>query len=222
MPGTLLALQVFVILLPGFSAAYIVQALAMRRSQSDLERIIEALIFSFAIYVCYVALNRGRLPFHIQSDPLGKGNDTVLWEPGQLGWLALITVVFSLLAVAYIRFDANRIFRFTRLSERTTRNSIWNDIFETEAIAGQPLQVELADGRNVLGSLLYYSDVADDASLYLTQAAWVDKDGGTVPIPGPGILLTKSSGIRSVSLLDPVQPWSEGLSLAQSEDAEPA
>jgi hypothetical protein len=188
MPGTLLALQLFLILLPGFSAAYIVQALATRRSQSDLERVIEAIVFSFIIYVCYTSLNSGKLPFHIQSDPAGKGNDTVLWEPAQLAWLAAVTAVFSLVAVAYIRFDVNRVFRWVRLSERTTRNSIWNDIFESEAIDGQAIQVELADGMSVLGNLLYYSDVADDASVYLTEASWVDADGNTTSIPGPGIL----------------------------------
>jgi hypothetical protein len=203
MPGTLLALQVFLILLPGFSAAYVVQALATRRTQSDLERVIEAIVFSFIIYVCYVPLNRGKLPFHISHDPSGKGDDSVLWEPAQLAWLAAVTFVFALVSVAYIRFDGNRLFHWIKLTERTTRNSIWNDVFESEAIDGQPLQVELADGRSVLGSLLYYSDVAEDASIYLTQASWVDADNKTVPIPGSGILLTKSSGIRSVSLLNP-------------------
>jgi len=203
MPGTLLALQIFLILLPGFASAYAVQALATRRSQSDFERVIEALVFSFVIYVFYIPLNCGRLPFHLQSDPAGKGNETVLWEPAQLAWLAAITAVFALLAVAYIRIDGNRLFRALGLTERTTRNSIWNDILEREAIENQPVQVELADGRNVLGILLYYSDDSEDGSLYLTQASWVDVNGQTVPIPGPGILLTKSSGIRSVSLLNP-------------------
>jgi|WetSurMetagenome_2_1015567.scaffolds.fasta_scaffold43177_3 hypothetical protein len=203
MPVTLLAFQIFLILLPGFSAAYVVQALATRRTQSDLERIVEALVFSFVIYVCYIPLNDGKLPFHIQHDPTGKIDDTVLWEPAQLAWLAVVTAVFALLAVAYVRFDGNRLFHLIRLTERTTRNSIWNDVFESEAIDGQPLQVELADGRSVLGSLLYYSDVAEDASIYLTQASWVDADGNTVSIPGSGILLTKSSGIRAVSLLNP-------------------
>jgi len=204
MPATLLALQVFLILLPGFSAAYIVQALATRRTQSDLERVIEALVFSFLIYVCYMPLNRGRLPFQIQSDSANHSNDTVIWNPVQLVWLAVVTFLFSIVAVAYVRFDGNRIFQLVRLTERTTRNSIWNDVFESEAIEGQPLQVELADGRSVLGSLVYYSDVAEDASLYLTQASWVDVEGKTVEIPGGGILLTKSCGIRSISLLNPV------------------
>lgn len=195
-----------------------VQALATRRSQSDFERVIEAIVFSFIIYVCYVPLNGGKLPFHIQSDPAGKGNDTVLWEPTQLAWLAGITLAFSLVAVAYIRFDGNRAFRWIRLSERTTRNSIWNDIFESEAIDGQPIQVEMADGLSVLGNLLYYSDVADDASVYLTEALWVDSNGNTTPIPGPGILLTKTSGIRSISLLNPIEATpSEEISPEASE-----
>lgn len=202
MPATLLALQIFLILLPGFSAAYVVQALSTRRSQSDLERVIEAIVFSFVIYVCYVPVNGGRLPFHlVRGDP--NGGETVVWEPRQLGWLVLVTVGLSFAAVAYIRFDGNRVFQWLRLSERTTRNSIWNDVFESEAIDGQPLQVELADGRNLLGKLHYYSDAAEDASIYLTEAAWVDANASTIPIPGPGILLTKSSGIRCVSLLDP-------------------
>ncbi len=124
-------------------------------------------------------------------------------------WLAAVTAAFSLAVVAYIRLDGNRWLRMLRLTERTTRNSIWNDIFESEAIDGQPLQVELADGRSVLGSLLYYSDVAEDASIYLTEASWVDIAGNTTPIPGSGILLTKNSGIRSVSLLDPAPDMGE-------------
>ena len=203
MPATLLALQVFLILLPGFSAAYVVQALATRRSQSDLERVVEALVFSFVIYVCYMPLNSGKLPFHILHDPTGKGDDTVLWEPAQLAWLAAVTAVFAFVSVAYVRFDGNRLFQWIRLTERTTRNSIWNNVFESEAIKGQPLQVELADGRSVLGSLHYYSDAAEDASIYLTDASWVDAQGDPVPIPGSGILLTKNCGIRSVSLLEP-------------------
>jgi hypothetical protein len=52
-----------------------------------------------------------------------------------------------------------------------------------------------------MGVLLYYSDAAEDCSLFLKQASWVELDGNTIPIPGQGILLTKNSDIRSVSLL---------------------
>ena len=74
--------------------------------------------------------------------------------------------------------------------ERTTRNSIWNDIFGRETDDNQPVQVELADGRDALGILLYYSDTSEEGSENLKDASWVDSSGQTIPIPGPGILLT--------------------------------
>ncbi|HEX4284970.1 MAG TPA: DUF6338 family protein [Terracidiphilus sp.] len=201
MPSTLLALQLLLILLPGFSAAYVVQALATRRQQSDLERVIEALVFSFVIYVCYIPINGGRLPFSIAHDASGKSEDTVLWQLPQLAWLVAVTAAFTVLSVAYARIDGNRLLRLISLTERTTNNSIWNDIFEHEATPDQIVQVELGDKRSVLGVLLYYSDAAEDCSLFLMQASWVGEDGSTIPIPGQGILLTKASDIRSVSLL---------------------
>ncbi len=219
MPATNFALQMLLILLPGFSAAYIVQALGARRTQSDFERVIEALVFSFIIYIADMPLNHGLLPFHVLNDLSGRGNDAVSWDPAQVGWLALITLAFSVLAVAYIRFDGNRVLQKIGLTERTTRNSVWNDIFESEAAAVQPVQVELSDGRGVLGLLVYYSDVAEDASLYLTEASWVGPNGKLTPIPGPGILLTKTSGIRSVSLLNPAPDGQEKDVTATDESA---
>ena len=196
MPTSLIALQILLILLPGFAASYFVQFLATRRPQSDLERVIEALLFSFVIYVCYVWLNHGQLPFHMSIDPVSK-TDTVLWDRVQLAELAAIT--FGLFDIT----DPNvlRKLNWLKLTERTTRNSIWNDIFESEAAQDQVLQVELEDGRSVLGVLFYYSDLADDSALYLKQAAWVSANGEKIPIPGPGILLTKNCGIKSISLL---------------------
>ena len=215
MPTSLLALQVLLILLPGFAAAYIVQLLVTRRPQTDLERMIEALLYSFVIYVAYVPLDRGRLPFHIVTDPIGK-QDTILWEPGNLALLALIALAVSLAVTAYYKHDGNRIFRlfdtenegvlrwfkWLKLTERTTRNSIWNDILETEYIAGQYVQVELSDGRSLLGVIHYYSDAAEDGSLFLADASWLNADAEPIPIPGAGILLMKASNVQSVSLLN--------------------
>jgi hypothetical protein len=201
MPATLLALQIFLILLPGFVSAYVLQALATRHAQSDLERIVEAFVFSFFIYVAFVLCNGGQLPFTILRDPSGRSEDTILWRQNELLLLAFLTVAFAVVAVCYVRCDGNRIFRYLKLTERTTHNSIWNDIFENEATEDQIVQVELGDRRSVMGILLYYSDTAEDCSLFLKQASWVEADGTLTPVPGQGILLTKASDIRSVSLL---------------------
>ena len=204
MPTSLIALEIFLILLPGFAAAYLVQQLATRRNQSDLERIIEALLFSFVIYVCFIMANHGQLPFHVQKGS-DTNSDSIVWSPSSVGILAAITFGFGLFAVIYINNDWNRVFRKLHLTERTTRNSIWTDIFESEAGREQVVQVELSGGRSVLGVLLYYSDDPDESSVFVTRAAWVTSDGEKIPIPGQGILLTKESGIRSISLLDPAE-----------------
>jgi hypothetical protein len=220
-PTSLVALEIFLILLPGFAAAYVVQQLATRRTQSDLERVIEALLFSFLIYVCFAAANRGHLPFKsgqvsagakstAPRTPSGSAADasespdtsnTIVWDTGSLGILAAITFAFAIAAVLYINHDGNRLFRRLHLTERTTRNSIWTDVFESEAGEEQVVQVELSGGRSVLGVLLYYSDDPDENSLFIARAAWISPDGEKIPIPGQGILLTKESGILSISLL---------------------
>jgi hypothetical protein len=70
--------------------------------------------------------------------------------------------------------------------------------------AGSIVRVELADGRSVIGVVQYYSDNADDCSIFLTVAQWVSADQDkTVDIQGPGILLTKNAAISSISFLDP-------------------
>lgn len=199
MPATVIALQILLILLPGFAAAYVLQLLVSRANQSDLDKVVEALLFSFLIYSAFVFVNQGQLPFSIDNN----NGPTVHWRLRGLAWLVAITFGFALVTVIYLNRDGNYIFRSLGITERTSRRSIWNDIFESEAQDRQVIQVELEGGRSVLGVLKYYSDAADDCSLYLIQARWVSPAGEEIEIPGPGILLTRSAGIRSISFLDP-------------------
>ena len=153
MPTTLIALQVLLILLPGFSAAYIVQLLALRATQSDLDKVVEVLLLSFLIYSSYLFCNHGSLPFTILVPSLGSSGPTIVWQIRKLAWLVGLTLGFVLLIAAYINWDGARVFRWLKLTERTSRRSIWNDIFQDEAETPQILQVELDDSRSVLGVL---------------------------------------------------------------------
>ncbi len=202
MPTSVIALQILLILLPGFAAAYIVQVLALRGSQTDFDKVIEACLYSFLIYSAFVVLTHGALPFELAPPHPPVTETTVIWHPKKLLALAAITLAFSLAGVAYINLDGNWLFRKLKLTERTTRRSIWNDIFQTEAKTIQVVQVELTDGRSILGLLTYYSDTSEDCSVYIEQASWVGENGEAIPIPGPGILLTKNANIQSISLLD--------------------
>ncbi|HUD21943.1 MAG TPA: DUF6338 family protein [Acidobacteriaceae bacterium] len=202
MPSSLIALQILLISLPGFSAAYIVQLLASRNIQTDFDKVVEACLYSFLIYAAFVCFTHGALPFDLVPAKPPAMDATIHWHPNRLLGLGAITLAISLLGVAYTNLDGNWVFRKLKLTERTTRRSIWNDIFQREAKAIQVVQVELGDARSILGLLTYYSDTADDCSVYIEQAMWVETSGAKTPIPGPGILLTKNANIKSISLLD--------------------
>ena len=202
MPTSMVALEILLILLPGFAAAYLVQLLALRGSQTDFDKVIEACLYSLLIYASFVVLARGALPFDVIPAKAPATEAIVQWHSNRLLGLAALTVLFSIGGALYINRDGNWLFRKIKVTERTSRRSIWNDIFQKEAKKIQVVQVELGDGRSILGLLTYYSDAAEECSVYIEQASWVGQDGSLIGIPGPGILLTKNANIQSISLLD--------------------
>lgn len=206
MPTTVVALEILLILLPGFSAAYIVQLFAIRTKQSDLEKIIEALLFSFLIYVSYGLIRHGAMPVTVLHS---SQQDALQFHRVNLLWLTGLTLLFSLLMILYVNKDGAQWFRRIGLTDNSSRTSIWNDTFQdiqqqVDPEAGSIVQVELEDGRRVMGVVRLYSGTADECSVFLQDAQWVDDDGvQLIPIHGPGILLTSNARITSISFLDP-------------------
>jgi hypothetical protein len=205
MPDKVEALGVLLVLLPGFACAYIVQFLAVRRKQSELDKVIEALLFSLILYLL-------TLPFFAYTFPLGWGPldaqhpDTyriiINWR--HLVWLTSASVVFAIVYSANINQDwVMWLLRHLKVTERTARKTIWNDAFQE---VGGMVQVGISGDRKILGWLRYYSDEAEDSSLFLETASWLktQEDGTEIeqPIDGPGILLTKESGIEYVMFLN--------------------
>jgi hypothetical protein len=204
MPGTMQALAVLFVLLPGFLAAYILQSLVTRPKQSDLEKLVEALIFSFVVYLISALIIGTKLPisWQVEKDPSSQNLAYAI----QLTWwkllvLLLLPIALGFLSAFLMQHDyLLRAFRWASLTDRTSRASTWNDVLQdVDGVA----QVELSDGRSVMGWVRYYSDDADESSIFLERAAWVNTETDELePIPGPGILLTKQAGIRSVMFLD--------------------
>jgi hypothetical protein len=203
MPTSILALQILLILLPGFAAAYVVQMFAIRGPQTDFDKVVESCLYSFLIYSIFALCNHGRLPFDLIPPKPPLTEVTIFWHRKALLLLVATTFIIALLAVLYINHDGNRLFRKLKLTERTSRRSVWNDIFQGEASTSQIVQIELDGNRSLIGVLTYYSDAAEDGSVFVEQASWIDQDGKTTPVPGLGVLLTKSANIKSISLLDP-------------------
>ena len=203
MPGTTEALGVLLLLLPGFSCAYIVQRLAVRPKQTELDKAIEALLFSFVLYLMASPFFNYSLPLSWQKKTV-EGIDQYAF---QLNWQYLAVLAALALATG-ILYSVNlnhdwllRLLRKWNITQRTARSSIWNDAFQD--IPSSFVLVQLSRDRSIIGYLRYYSDEPEDASLFLEDAAWiVDEKGTQSPIDGPGILLTKQAGIESVSFLN--------------------
>jgi hypothetical protein len=195
------ALAVLLILLPGFLCARIVQSLCVRPKQTELDKVIEALLYTLLVYALFVLLTGNKIPVSLTIETLnGTQRYTLQTEPKKLVLLVIIPVGLALL----IGWDSTndlsgRIFRKLRLTQRTTRSSVWSDVFhEVRGIA----QIELEDGRSVMGWISYYSDEPEDASVFLEKAAWITSENQLVPINGPGILITRNLAIKHIMFLD--------------------
>jgi len=120
------------LLLPGFSCAYLVQRLAVRPKQTELDKVIEALILSFFLYLVVSPFFGYSLPLSWQA----KTSQGIEQYAFQLNWPYLASLATLALATG-ILYGANLnhdwilgTLRKLRITERTARNSIWNDAFQ--------------------------------------------------------------------------------------------
>jgi Family of unknown function (DUF6338) len=202
MPDKLEALGVFLVLLPGFCAAYVIQQLCMRRKQTELDKVVEALLFSFLIFLVTLPFFGYALPVSWHPVATRDGGYTIALNARYLWTLFLLSIGLGAGYAATVNRDLLlKLLRKIGVTERTARYSIWNDAFQD--IPRSYLQVELSDGRTVVGYLRYYSDDPEESSIFLEDAAWVTEDA-QIAIDGPGILLTKESKIVFISFLDAV------------------
>ena len=194
MPSGTEAFAILLVLLPGFVSAKIVDACCARTKRGDLERIVEALIFAFFIYIPYALIFHGQLPLEWTHGD--RGNFTVQIRPGHLALLGACAIVLALFWSWMVAQDSmHSLLRRLHLTQRTSRISVWSDIFHQ---LGGTVEVTLGDGRTVIGWLKCYSDDAEESTLFVENAHWVGENSVLVPIDGPGILLTKECKIQFI------------------------
>lgn len=200
MPQGLEALAVLLLLLPGFFSAKIVQMLCARPKQTELDKIIEALLFSFFTYLLFAVTLGPMLPL-FWSPTVNQGGTRYVMEIDRAR-LALLTAYSLILGFAWgwiTNHDALlKWLRWSGFTQRSSRTSVWNDIFHT---LGGTVQIGLKDGRMAQGWLRCYSDEAEDSTFFLEAAAWIDESGKVYPVRGPGVLFTKQCDIQFVIFL---------------------
>jgi hypothetical protein len=132
MPSTIQALGVLFVLLPGFLAAYMLQTLVARPKQTDLEKVIEAIILSFLVYIASALIIGTKLPisWHLEKDQWVNSTWVIQTAWNKLWVVILLPLVFGLLSALLIQRDSLQFLRRFRLTDRTTRSSIWNDVLQ--------------------------------------------------------------------------------------------
>ena len=199
------ALLALLVLLPGFVSARIARSISAPAAQTDVERILDALIFSFFIYILYLFLFGGTMPLEWSAtvDAAKAAHYSLQVHYRRLTFLCFTPVLLGLFWGSLQHRDTVlALLRKWHLTDRTNAVSVWNDALKGH---GGSVQVGLADGREVVGWLQQYSDADDERSLFLAKVAWVKEDGSRTMIPGPGILLTDKSEIRYIMFLDEEQ-----------------
>ena len=198
-------ISVLLVLLPGFLAAGIVQSLCVRPSETEFDKVVEALLYSFLSYVAFVAVVH-RMPIRVVAEHVSPTVDHYTPEvrTGDMFLLLGIGTAIGLLVSLSITNDLHtRLLRKLHLSRRTTRTSVWSDAFHSHHTA---VEIQFTDRRLLMGVPVFYSDTPREGSLFLKNAAWVARDGTLTPIPGPGILITKNMPIETIMFLDPPKP----------------
>lgn len=196
------AIQILLILLPGFFCARIVGALTVRPQAGDFDKIIEALFYSFFVYFFCVAVI-GTSPILIEPKAGAYWNaiEFDLQSARRFIISAFATSALLGLVVSYLVTNdvLTRVLRAIKVTKRSSRISVWSDAFHD---IDQFVIVEFTDGRRARGWPRLFSDTPDEASLFLEKASWILDDGTPVDIKGAGLLITKNMGIQTVSFVD--------------------
>jgi hypothetical protein len=157
MPQGLQAFAVLLVLLPGFLSARIVLMLCARPKQTELDKVVEALLFSFITYLLFSLTLGSELPLS-WSSRVEQGTTHYSLEIHR--WrMALLTAYAGLLGFVWgwvVNHDV--LLKWLRkggFTQRSSRSSVWNDIFH---VLRGTVQIQLKDGRMVRGWLRCYSD----------------------------------------------------------------
>ena len=204
-PGSLATLYALLILLPGFITTIVERTISYRREDISVVFVAKALVYSFINY-SFFSLTSLQLISWTATD-LPDGTQRIFIDQRWISMFVLlgISVALGLLIGLIKNKDWHmKAARKTGITRRTSRSSIWLDIFyekyskkdkkqEIPEGYGPYVMVFLKDGRRIYGWPEYFSEeYSDGPVLFITDAVWISVRNRKVEIPYPGILINGS------------------------------
>ncbi|MCP4658213.1 MAG: hypothetical protein GY856_22605 [bacterium] len=189
-------LAILLLLMPGFISSILLNVVLARKPADASSRVIEALVFSFLIYVLMSPLYQGT-PVQLISTSSGTSASYRLMTSyvPLLGSL-ILSVLLPLGISLFIRKDLHmRILRILRITSHTARENTWQDVFLDKACY---VVLNLKDGNRVFGWPEYYSKDPEEGLIYLQDPAWLEDDGTYRDMNASGILMVNREIIDSI------------------------
>lgn len=182
-------IQVLMFLLPGFITELTKNALVVTRDLSYFDRMIKALTLTIInFYVLKLFFPHKSLPL---INPLAATHTTSLEVFLSIG---IALVLGAIWAFALNQDYLYRILRFMKLTKKTGRYDLWQDVFIDND--GSWVKVILNDGTEILGYAKDFSDLSKKRELFIGDASINSRE-----IDGPGVYVSESSGIKLIQLL---------------------
>ncbi|MGB8657039.1 MAG: DUF6338 family protein [Candidatus Zixiibacteriota bacterium] len=204
-PSSFSVIYGLLILLPGFITLFVERLLSYQRQDIGAIFIAKALVYSFINYSLFSVTGLSLISWTIRVTSAQTKEITInpmLFAP--LIMLVISVTIGLLIGLLKTKDWHMRFARGIGLTRRTSRTSIWLDIFHDKYSrkkekehprdgSGAYVSVFLKDGRQLYGWPEYFSDDFHDGPiLFLTKAAWISEEGNETKIPYPGILLNGS------------------------------
>ena len=185
-------LALFLLLMPGFLASVVLNAVVVRSTKNRVGSIVEALVFSFVIYAILTPFGLSPVDLEVTSD----GAYRPVVTSSRLLYAMALAVGLSLLLGFLITNDYHmKLLRKVGVTSSTARINTWLDIFIDQK---RYVVVTFTDGRRLFGWPEYYSNDTTEGLLYVSDPAWISDDGEYTDLSVHGILLTNKDRIESI------------------------
>ncbi len=194
------ALMLLTFLLPGFLCMALLDMLTPALKRDNLQRIVNALIFSLIIYAIYSLIFHEFPAILIEKTINEQKQYSINFLKGSIIFLVFISVLIAVVISYSIKYDKHmKFFRWLKVTDRTSRTNIWFDIFTD---IKSYVVINFEDGRRLFGWPEYFSDDPEDKSLFLCHAAWIDSDGNLTWLDNRGILITPNEKIDTIQFTE--------------------
>ena len=167
------ALNVLLLLLPGFISGQILYSIFGPDDISPMKRILDAVMLSFIINLL--------VPLMVSWEPLAYvksgtfGLEYYFSKNIRVIYVSLTLIIALPLTIGYVYYNdyIHSLLRRLQITTKSSRQNTWNDTFLSN---NRYVVVSLKDGRRIRGYPLMVSTDPKDGYIYLYNPAWVNDD----------------------------------------------